>query len=269
MITGHAVDACIYLWIGYLTSFILRSATAGFRAQWLIPGQPGPREAIQQISVKSRHLNPKIHWLTVSDSLACSSRPAWALNLNQLPEMVGYGDPARGQVRKLLRDESVKFEQIPLFYPRGCAAPLREIAPITALERFVVYCSYKQIISGPGRGPEDTRNCSSCYSVEPPGPGLRAADRASRSHGWYVIALLLQSRKHYGTDAGRRRPPGGTAILAARAAAGRAAVAILVRRRPQAQARRRRSTDRYNERRQEKRYCKAKTWKKRYYKAKA
>ena len=129
MITGHAVDACIYLWIGYLTSFILRSATAGFRAQWLIPGQPGPREAIQQISVKSRHLNPKIHWLTVSDSLACSSRPAWALNLNQLPEMVGYGDPARGQVRKLLRDESAKIWANPLVLPaRLCGAAARNCA---------------------------------------------------------------------------------------------------------------------------------------------
>ena len=44
-----------------------------------------------------------------------------------------------------------KFEQIPLFYldPRGGAAPLRGIAPIATLERFVVYCSAcKQVISG-------------------------------------------------------------------------------------------------------------------------
>ena len=38
------------------------------------------------------------------------------------------------------RDErawaSVKFEQIPLFYPRGWAAPLRRISPIATLERF-------------------------------------------------------------------------------------------------------------------------------------
>ena len=31
----------------------------------------------------------------------------------------------------------VKFEQIPLFCPRGCAAPLRGIAAIATLERFV------------------------------------------------------------------------------------------------------------------------------------
>ena len=60
---------------------------------------------------------------------------------------------------------SVKFEQIPFFYPRGCAAPLREITPIATLERFVVYCSSELIISGsaPGRGPEGTGNCSRCY----------------------------------------------------------------------------------------------------------
>ena len=29
---------------------------------------------------------------------------------------------------------------IPLFYPRGCAAPLRGSTPIATLERFVVYC---------------------------------------------------------------------------------------------------------------------------------
>ena len=33
------------------------------------------------------------------------------------------------------------------FYPRGCAAPLRGITPIAALERFVAYCSCEQIIS--------------------------------------------------------------------------------------------------------------------------
>ena len=69
----------------------------------------------------------------------------------------------------LSRDErasaSVKFEQITLFYPRGCAVPLRRIAPIALLERFVVYCSCKQIISGraPGCGPEGTGNRSRCY----------------------------------------------------------------------------------------------------------
>ena len=64
----------------------------------------------------------------------------------------------------------VKFEQIPLFYPHGCAAPQRGIALIVTLERFVVYFSSELIISGraPGRGPEGTGNCSSCY-----GPGLR------------------------------------------------------------------------------------------------
>ena len=41
-----------------------------------------------------------------------------------------------GQFREVI----VKFEQIPLFYPRGCAAQLREIATIDTLERFVLYC---------------------------------------------------------------------------------------------------------------------------------
>ena len=31
------------------------------------------------------------------------------------------------------------LEANPLFYPRGCAAPLQGIAPIAALERFVVF----------------------------------------------------------------------------------------------------------------------------------
>ena len=57
----------------------------------------------------------------------------------------------------------VKFEQIPLFYPRGCATTLRGIA----LERFVAYCSSELIISGRalGRGPEGTGDCSSCYAL--------------------------------------------------------------------------------------------------------
>ena len=65
---------------------------------------------------------------------------------------------------RALRDErasaSVNFEQIPLFYPRGCTAPLRGIAAIATLERFVVYYSSELIISGraPGRGPEGTGN---------------------------------------------------------------------------------------------------------------
>ena len=67
---------------------------------------------------------------------------------------------------------SVKFEQIPMFYPRGCAAPLRRIEPIATLERFVVYCSLELIISGraPGRGPEGTGKCSSCYGLCQYGP---------------------------------------------------------------------------------------------------
>ena len=48
-------------------------------------------------------------------------------------------------VPEMSRDErawaSVKFEQIPLFYPRGCAAPLREIAAIATLERFIARAS--------------------------------------------------------------------------------------------------------------------------------
>ena len=38
-------------------------------------------------------------------------------------------------------------KQFKLFYSRCCAAPLRGIAPIATWERFVVYCSCKQIIS--------------------------------------------------------------------------------------------------------------------------
>ena len=59
---------------------------------------------------------------------------------------------------------SANIEQIPLFYPRGGAAPLQGIPPIATLERFVVYCPSELIISGraPGRGPEGTGNCSSC-----------------------------------------------------------------------------------------------------------
>ena len=59
----------------------------------------------------------------------------------------------------------VSAEQIPLFYPRGCAAPPRGITLIATLERFV-YCSSELVISGraPGRSPEGTGNCSSCYA---------------------------------------------------------------------------------------------------------
>ena len=64
-------------------------------------------------------------------------------------------------VTKNLKTWPVKFEQIPLYYPCGCAAPQCRIAPIATLERFVVYCSSELIISGhaPGRGQEGT----SCY----------------------------------------------------------------------------------------------------------
>ena len=50
-----------------------------------------------------------------------------------------------------------------------CAAPLRGIAAIATLERFVVYCSSELIISGraPGHGPEGTGSCSSCYASGP------------------------------------------------------------------------------------------------------
>ena len=65
---------------------------------------------------------------------------------------------------ELSRDErawaSVKFEQIPLFYPRGCAAPLRGIAAIATLERFVVYCSCEQT-----RPRAQPWGHSSCYSI--------------------------------------------------------------------------------------------------------
>ena len=38
-----------------------------------------------------------------------------------------------------VRRAVIKFEQIPVFYPRGCAAPAQGISPIAKLERFVVY----------------------------------------------------------------------------------------------------------------------------------
>ena len=57
-----------------------------------------------------------------------------------------------------------QFEQIPLFHPRGWAAQLRGFTPIATLERFAVYCSCEDyIVRAPGRGPEGTGNCSSCY----------------------------------------------------------------------------------------------------------
>ena len=63
---------------------------------------------------------------------------------------------------------ALKFDQIPLFDPRGGAAPLRGIAPIATLERFVslllVRADY--ICRAPGRGPEGKGNCSSCYGDE-------------------------------------------------------------------------------------------------------
>ena len=72
--------------------------------------------------------------------------------------------------RDQLRISQNANTRIPLFYPRGCAAPLRGITPIATLERFVVYCSSELIISGraSGRGPEGTVTgncqCSSCYA---------------------------------------------------------------------------------------------------------
>ena len=66
------------------------------------------------------------------------------------------------------RDElaraTVKFNQIPLFYLRDCAAQLLGIAPIATLERFVslllVLADY--ICRAPWRCPEGMGNCSSC-----------------------------------------------------------------------------------------------------------
>ena len=65
---------------------------------------------------------------------------------------------ARGRGRYILLARAIKnkpfqcsdgcdSEQIPLFYPRGCAAPLLGIAAIATLERFVLYCSCEQNIS--------------------------------------------------------------------------------------------------------------------------
>ena len=72
----------------------------------------------------------------------------------------------------------VKFEQIPLFYPRGWAwaAPLRGITPIATLERFVVYCSCWPIILGPGQ----------------PGAAQRARGiaQAVTHKGCWIFALL-------------------------------------------------------------------------------
>ena len=61
---------------------------------------------------------------------------------------------------------SAKFEQIPLFYSRGLAAPLRGIAPISTLERFVVYCSCEQIISAaPGGAAQRARGIAQLEAV--------------------------------------------------------------------------------------------------------
>ena len=70
----------------------------------------------------------------------------------------------------LLSTDKKKFEQIPLFYPRGYAVPQRGIAAIAILERFVDYYLSDLITSGraPGRGPEGTGNCSSCYANSKP-----------------------------------------------------------------------------------------------------
>ena len=81
---------------------------------------------------------------------------------------------------------SVKFEQNPLFYPRGCAAPLRGITPIATLERFVVYCPCEQNISAapPGvahraRGiAQAVTSPSSWFSAGGPGVDLASASRA-------------------------------------------------------------------------------------------
>ena len=83
------------------------------------------------------------------------------MNSNEVPSAIGDASRYDSEVLLLC---IVKFEQIPLFYPRRCAGPLRRSVTISTLERFVVYCSCKQIISGrvSGRGPEGTGSCSSC-----------------------------------------------------------------------------------------------------------
>ena len=83
-------------------------------------------------------------------------------------QKIGPGQGRRqARVRQQTRSELEARTQVPLFYPRGCAAPLRGIAAVATLERFVVYCSCKRIISGraPVRGHEGTGSCSSCYGT--------------------------------------------------------------------------------------------------------
>ena len=88
----------------------------------------------------------------------------------------------------------VKFEQIPFFYPRGCAAPLRGITPIAALERFVVYCSSELIISGsaPGRCQEGTGNCSSFYEAQ---ANLKVKTQSWISNSWTRVVVGVGRRR--------------------------------------------------------------------------
>ena len=61
---------------------------------------------------------------------------------------------------------SSESESIPLFYPRGCAAPQRGIAPIATLERFVVYCSYEQnILAAPPGAAQRARGIARAVTV--------------------------------------------------------------------------------------------------------
>ena len=60
----------------------------------------------------------------------------------------------------------VKFEQIPLLFPRGCAAPLRGISAIATLERFVVYCSCEQnILAAPPGAAQRARGIAQAVTV--------------------------------------------------------------------------------------------------------
>ena len=93
-------------------------------------------------------------------ALRCVSRYPWLMMMILMLTAPGPGKAPGGPSFAIWTvptnlSKKKKIENIPLFYPRGCAAPLRGIAPIATLERFVVYCSSELIISArpPGAGP--------------------------------------------------------------------------------------------------------------------
>ena len=84
------------------------------------------------------------------------------------------------------------------FYPRGCAAPLRGIATIATLEKFVLYCSSELIISirAPGRGPEGTGpNLLNLKLSRTPNRNTGKTQRLvrRRTHGTYFSLLMAHA----------------------------------------------------------------------------